>query len=150
MQWLVKAALKVQWESMSYCDLGPSLMTKAVQANCLAWYPARVFNPIPVGQWKKFLEAGYSFTPDNYAVHMHHATWTHFNKLDVDAAYDPNCLYEWLKRRYEVIAGAKLPDHIKMLEWAEPPLVTPVPKQLGPKVLRDGRVVQLDDKGNIL
>ena len=150
MHWLINEALKIQWGSMSYCDLGPSLMTRAVKSVGLRYYPAKTFNPIPVGQWKKFLEIVTAFSPDNYAVHMHHATWTHFNNLDVDASYDPSCLYEWLKRRYQVTTGEELPDHIKLLEWGEPPLVTQEPKKLGPKVMRDGHVIQLDSKGNIL
>ena len=152
MSWLTPKASQVPWGTMAYCDLGPQLVTRGVQESGLTYYPARTFNPIPVREWHKFLECGHDFTPDNYAVHMHHATWTHFNKLDVDATYDFDCLYEWLKRRYGVVTGELLPNHIKYPspDWTEPPIVTPETRQLGPKVFRDGKIVQLDNMGRVL
>ena len=146
----------VNWQKMSYCDLGPQLMTEAVKYFGLPWHPARTFNPIPVRDFGKFLDTtGFEFTPDNYAVHMHHATWTHFNKLDVDAQYPHACLYEWLKRRYQISLRYLDPESFINTDaqlWAmlEPPRVTPEDPTLGAVVMRDGKRVQLDKKGNVI
>ena len=156
MEEIVCAAASIDWQKMAYCDLGPQLVTKMVKQFELPWYPARTFNPIPVGQFQKFLDPnGFDFAPDNYAVHMHHATWTHFNKLDVDASYPKSCLYEWLKRRYQITSHYLSPESFVstdalLFESLEPPLVTPSDPTLGAVVFRDGKKIQLDKKGNPL
>ena len=156
MEEVVRAAASMDWLKMNYCDLGPQLMTKMAKQFEMPWHPAHTFNPIPVGQFQKLLDpSGFEFTSDNYAVHMHHATWTHFNKLDVDANYPKTCLYEWLKRRYQSTARYLSPESFissEALLFAslEPPLVTPEPTKLGPKVFRDGKIVQLDRNGRVI
>ena len=70
--------------------------------------------------------------------------------MDVDAEYHHDCVYEWLKRRYEVRHPREFKPEIQTVfnSGPAPPATLPSPPpEPGALVLRDGRFVQLDTKG---
>ena len=142
-KWLVDEARKENWKTMDYCAIGPNLVTRAARNFCLHYYPWITFNPIPVGQFLRYLDpAGFEFSKDTYAAHMHHNNWVINNGLDPGAEYPFGCVYEWLKRRYRIING---PGY---LGATRPTKFNPVTDcQLGAVVLRDGKRIQLNSKG---
>src|SRR5580658_1015047 len=80
---------------------GPGLMTELTKALDLRQYvrPPAVFTPIM--PWlipRVFIDPAVEVDlKDAYAVHMWNSSWKYTNK---NAAYDPRCLYEKLKRQY--------------------------------------------------
>ena len=141
-KWLVDEAHKENWQNMNYCAIGPNLVTRAVQHFGLHYYPWVTFNPIPVGQFLRYFDpAGFEFSKNTYAAHMHHNNWVVNNGLDPGATYPFGCIYEWLKRRYHVING---PGY---LGTTRPMQASVTDSTLGAVVLRNGKRVQLNIKG---
>lgn len=84
-------------------ETGPRLMAEAVTRHGLEGYvqPSAVFCPVGYPDWDKVLEpgAGLRFGRQTRAIHLWNERWRATGQ-DKNAAYDPACLYEQLKRKY--------------------------------------------------
>jgi hypothetical protein len=105
-RWLCEQSENVN-VNMKWGTIGPALMKQAVAKFGFQDFvqPPEVFCPVPY-DWKcdTLLNGNrsWSFTPASYAVHLWNEAWRGQN-LNKDAKYDPKCLYEQLKNRYEVM-----------------------------------------------
>lgn len=81
-------------------EFGPRLMARAINKFGLGSFlqPADVFCPFAYDEWEALLSPGAtSFAERTHAVHLWHEMWRRGGR-DKRAAYDPDCLYERLKR----------------------------------------------------
>jgi hypothetical protein len=102
MEWLVAQTQLIDWSTISWGEIGPALVTKAVERFSLPSYPPTAFNPISYKEWTTFIEGSAPQIPeDAFAVHLWHEMWRRAGEHG-DAAYPTECLYEQLKRRYGV------------------------------------------------
>jgi Alpha 1,4-glycosyltransferase conserved region/Glycosyltransferase sugar-binding region containing DXD motif len=109
MQWLVGQSQSTNWSEMSWADIGPALLTKALERFSLPSYPSAAFNPIPYKDWTIFIKgAAPNIHKDAFAVHLWHEMWRKTGQ-DPDARYPSKCLYEQLKKHYSVatVPGAR-------------------------------------------
>jgi hypothetical protein len=86
--------------SLRWGETGPALVAAAVERFSLqdAVQPPAVFCPLPYTEWHRLLDADAPALPDeSVAVHLWNEMWRR-DGCDKDAAYDPRCLYEGLKR----------------------------------------------------
>jgi mannosyltransferase OCH1-like enzyme len=88
---------------------GPELMTRLTAECSLQQFvePPEIFCPLDWSDWEREIEAGsdLSFGESVYGIHLWRQKWRQAAR-DPDAAYPVDCLYERLKRRYGVAAGA--------------------------------------------
>jgi len=88
---------------LEWGEIGPKLLGRAVREFSLECYvkPHDVFCPIGYGEWADILDpaATIDFGANTYAVHLWNEFWRR-NSQDKDKSYDPNCLYEKLKRAF--------------------------------------------------
>lgn len=84
-------------------ETGPGLVAEVVRRFSLEGHvkPSQVFCPVALSDFEKLVEPGASWEFDDAtrAVHLWHEAWRRVG-LDKDARYDPDCLYEKLKRRF--------------------------------------------------
>lgn len=100
MEWAVERCQEIDRSKMDWETLGPTLMTQAMWKFSLKWQPSSLFLPIPWWEWGKILEAAAPPLPkDAYAVHLWNTEWSRA-RMNKDATYAPESLYEQLKRRY--------------------------------------------------
>jgi hypothetical protein len=84
-------------------EIGPKLMTESVTKwsleSCVM--SPHVFCPIGYRDWAAVLDPSrvWSFPHDVYAVHLWNEMWRR-SERDKEQAYEPECLYEQLKRHY--------------------------------------------------
>src|SRR4051794_34921185 len=94
--------------TLRWGETGPSLMKAIVERLGMhdAVQPPHVFCPIPFPQWQRLLDGDdpLELPAESYAVHLWNEMWRRENR-DKDAAYDPRCLYERLKRGTTSAAG---------------------------------------------
>jgi Glycosyltransferase sugar-binding region containing DXD motif len=90
-------------EDMAWGEMGPKLIAKlvgllALEANV---QDSQVFSPLECDQWETVLDpaAVLALAPETHAIHMWNEMWRR-RKLDKDASYPADCLYERLKRAY--------------------------------------------------
>jgi len=111
MKWCIEKSKPLDWKTMHWSDLGPNLMTKAVSHFKLPYQPYHLFNPIP--SWQLTLPNRASLPVNAYSIHLENSAWTvpegslyptDRKKLNKDATYSPDCLYEKLKKRYGVVS----------------------------------------------
>ena len=92
-----------QPENLVWGETGPRLVAEAVKKFALEKYrqPADVFCPIGYADWRKVIEpdAQLRFNESTCAVHLWNEMWRDSGQ-DKNAAYDPACLYEQLKKKY--------------------------------------------------
>ncbi|HVS83302.1 MAG TPA: glycosyltransferase [Pyrinomonadaceae bacterium] len=92
-----------QPENLVWGETGPRLMAEAVRKFSLEKYqqPHQVFCPISYADWRKVLEpdSHVSMNDSTCAIHLWNEMWRDAGQ-DKNAAYDPECLYERLKKRY--------------------------------------------------
>jgi hypothetical protein len=108
MQWLVAETEATDWNKISWAEIGPVLLTKAVERFSMPSYPPAAFNPISYKDRAIFIEgAAPKIHEDAFAVHLWHEMWRQ-TEDDVDATYSAGCLYEQFKRQYgiAVLPGA--------------------------------------------
>jgi len=110
------AAMAYAWEvcnakdpaTLRWGETGPSLMKEIVERFGMddAVQPPSAFCPIPFPQWKRLIDGDdpVDVPRDSYAVHLWNEMWRR-ESCDKDAAYDPRCLYEALKRETTRAAG---------------------------------------------
>lgn len=93
--------------ALRWGETGPSLVAAAVERFSLqdAVQAPDVFCPIPYTEWHRLVDADAPVLPESAAaVHLWNEMWRR-DGCDKDAAYDPDCLYERLKR--EMRSGAE-------------------------------------------
>mgnify|MGYP003625443791 FL=1 len=90
-------------ETLAWGTVGPRLVSKAANALSLSDYvrPWRFFNPIGFEQVGMLFDEtfGDMDLSDSYTIHLWNEMWRRHN-LDKDKTYDPNCLFEKLKKKY--------------------------------------------------
>ncbi len=90
-------------ENLRWGETGPALMGEVVSKFALERFrkPYHVFCPIGFSDWQRVLEPDGQAVLDesSYAIHLWNERWR-VAQQDKNAQYDPNCLYEQLKRRY--------------------------------------------------
>jgi FkbM family methyltransferase len=103
--------LKYAWDvcqskdpaTLSWGEIGPLLLAKAVQELGLGAYVRRAadFCPIPWFRWKGIIDPDHQsgISDETYAVHLWNEMWRR-GGFDKDEEYDAACLYERLKARY--------------------------------------------------
>jgi hypothetical protein len=89
-------------EELRWGDTGAQLIARELRACSLLGYVREpdIFCPVPYTDWAAVLDP--ARRPDvssSYAIHLWHEMWRRSGQ-DKDAAYDRDCLYEELKRRY--------------------------------------------------
>ena len=93
-----KDPAKLRWG-----ETGPKLVAEVVDKYSLHRYvkPHHIFCPIAYLDWRDVLrpESRELLYETSYAVHLWNEMWRAAGQ-DKNAAYDPNCLYEQLKRQY--------------------------------------------------
>jgi mannosyltransferase OCH1-like enzyme len=90
-------------EKLVWGETGPRLIGEAVRKFSLEKYQqsANVFCPLSYDEWRKVLEpdSSLSLSDMTRAIHLWNEMWRDAG-VDKNAAYDPACLYERLKKRY--------------------------------------------------
>src|SRR5208337_3242936 len=93
---------KMQWGA-----IGPKLMKAAVAKFNLERFvkAPEVFCPVPFDfECATLLDKRYqwNFTNETYAIHLWNEGWR-AKELDKEGQYDPDCLYERLKKQYDIV-----------------------------------------------
>ena len=92
-----------QPEKLVWGETGPRLMAEAVKKFSLEEYqqPHLVFCPVGYADWRQVIEpeAPLTLNASTRAIHLWNEMWRDSGQ-DKNAAYDPGCLYERLKKRY--------------------------------------------------
>lgn len=104
MEWAWNACDARDPSTIRWGETGPRLVAQAVQRFGLesAVQPAESFCPIGYADWGRVLDPHAPPLGDEpYAVHLWNEMWRRAGR-DRDARYDPRCLYERLRRRYDV------------------------------------------------
>jgi len=105
MAYCYERTLNVDLDNYRWGMIGPDLVTQAVKVLGLQNFiqPPEVFCAIDYWNWswftRPFLTLNLSH-PAIYAVHLWHQMWK-VNKVDENAQFPPNCVYEQLKRQLE-------------------------------------------------
>lgn len=90
-------------ELLVWGEVGPKLLGEVVERFSLNRYVKRpeVFSPLGYKEWREVLEPGRAreFAEDTLAIHLWNEMWRR-NGQDKNHPYDPECLYERLKRKY--------------------------------------------------
>jgi len=90
-------------ETLAWGTVGPRLVSKAANALSLSDFtrPWRLFNPIGFEQVGMLFDEtfGDMDLSDSYTIHLWNEMWRRYN-LDKNKTYDPNCLFEKLKKKY--------------------------------------------------
>ena len=64
--------------------------------------PPEAFCPVGYAEWERIVDPDAPLLEESsYAVHLWNEMWRRADR-DKDARYDPRCLYERLRARYEV------------------------------------------------
>jgi hypothetical protein len=96
-------------EQLMWGETGPRLVAELVEKYSLDPYvkSSRLFCPLGYEQWRQLLtpQPDESLLDLTYAVHCWHEMWRAAGQ-DKNASYEPDSLYEQLKRRYEVSTGS--------------------------------------------
>jgi hypothetical protein len=101
MKWLIDKGWRMDWKRIAWSDIGPNLVTEAIQQFAMTPLPSSVsFNP-----WSRTCIEGTTQVPDTaYAIHLVRnnwkGKWDTGKPLDLDAVYPRTCLYEQLKETY--------------------------------------------------
>ena len=107
----IREAESRDFEKLNHADLGPLLIDKEVPKLKLEKYivPPEIYSPIGFHEVQRVIEPGFGFdriTGNTVAIHLFNTTWSHGmqanNQINKNATYHPDCLYEWLKKKYDV------------------------------------------------
>ncbi len=94
-----------QTEKLVWGETGPRLVAEAVKKFSLEEYrqPADVFCPLGYADWRQVIEpeTHLRFNESTRAIHLWNEMWRDSGQ-DKNAAYDPECLYEQLKKKYSL------------------------------------------------
>jgi mannosyltransferase OCH1-like enzyme len=90
-------------EKLVWGETGPRLVAVAVKKFSLEKYqkPHQVFCPLGYADWRRVIEpeSQLRFNESTRAIHLWNEMWRDAGQ-DKNAAYDPVCLYEQLKKEY--------------------------------------------------
>ena len=112
------AAMAFAWDvcnakdpaTLRWGETGPALTKAAVERFGLhdAVQPPEVFCPLPWWEWRRLIDGddAVELPPESFAVHLWNEMWRR-NEVDKDAAFDPRCLFERLKRNAAVPAAGQ-------------------------------------------
>ena len=93
-------------QDLAWGETGPRLMGEAVKECSLGEYmkPHQVFCPLGYSDWRKVLERDVEplIYDSSHSIHLWNEMWRAAGQ-DKNAQYDPNCLYEQLKKRYLLV-----------------------------------------------
>ena len=99
MEYCWRASREADRSRLRWGEIGPLLLSRAVGA---VGAEVTVLEPeafFPIDFWRVWELVLEGEVPDGcHAVHLWHSQWR-LHALDPDAAYDPGCIYERLKRR---------------------------------------------------
>ena len=102
MEYCWRASQAVDRSRVTWGEIGPHLLTRAVEAVGLQ---ANVLGPdtfFPVDFWQVWRLIRDRLVPEgSHALHLWNSQWRQ-HWLNPDAVYDPGCIYEQLKRRHGV------------------------------------------------
>jgi hypothetical protein len=100
LEWIIDKCLDIflEWDTMPWATLTPTMVWKAVQHFRLPVLPAEELAPVPGYLTKKFVEADYPL-PDSSAIHLWHSGWSKLG-IDTEGSHPPTCIYERLKAKY--------------------------------------------------
>ena len=102
MQWCIDKCWQMDWKKIQWSDIGPNLITRAVNEFSMSFQPSHLFNP--TNSTKSLVDGTAHIPKEACSVHLGHSAWcghwANEKKLDVDAAYPYDCAYERLKRAY--------------------------------------------------
>jgi hypothetical protein len=95
--------LEVNKSELEWGETGPRLVTQRFARHQLDRFslPPSAFCPIDWWNAQKLVSEPWQERPESYAIHFWNEAWR-FQRLDKDATYPPNSIYETLKRRYGV------------------------------------------------
>jgi hypothetical protein len=106
MEYCWRASREVDRSRLVWGDIGPRLMTRAIEPTAV---PARMLAPdvfFPIDFWQVWRLVQDRQIPEGaHAIHLWHSGWRP-QWLDPDSVYHPACIYELLKRRYGVASPA--------------------------------------------
>tara|TARA_R100000008_G_scaffold86891_1_gene82492 strand:+ start:8618 stop:9340 length:723 start_codon:yes stop_codon:yes gene_type:complete len=90
-------------EKLVWGEIGPRLVKSSVETFQLQPFVKHftAFCPIPGALWNIFLnpEVNFNFDDGVYGIHLWNEMWRRAEQ-DKNASYDPECLYEQLKRKF--------------------------------------------------
>lgn len=104
MEWAWSACDARDPSTIRWGETGPRLVAQAVQRFGLqsAVQPVESFCPIGYAEWDRVLDPeAPALEGAPYTVHLWNEMWRRAGR-DKDARYDPRCLYEQLRDRYDV------------------------------------------------
>jgi hypothetical protein len=107
MSWAWDVCQSKDPSTLRWGETGPALVATAVERFSLqnAVQPPEIFCPLPYADWHRLLDADAPPLPGtSVALHLWNEMWRR-EGCDKDAAHDPRCLYERLKR--EMRSGAE-------------------------------------------
>jgi hypothetical protein len=108
MKYCYREAVKRDPEALGWGEIGPKLIRVAVTKYCLQEYvvPWETFFPIDAWQWRQLMHhsllANWKWQKAgkrSYGIHLYNDMWRR-NKMDKNASFPRNSIYERLKRRY--------------------------------------------------
>jgi hypothetical protein len=104
MRHCLDACREVDRARLAYGDTGPKLLNEPIR---LKLAPIEIVGPevfYPIHHWQVWRLIQLSELPRAcHAIHLWNSKWRH-DWLDPDARYEPNCIYEQLKRMYGVVS----------------------------------------------
>ncbi len=90
-------------EELVWGQIGPKLVKRCVENFGLQNFvkDPSTFCPIPGAYWNLLINpnAEFKFTEGVYGIHLWNEMWRRSN-ANKDHQYDPNCLYEQLKKKF--------------------------------------------------
>jgi glycosyl transferase-like sugar-binding protein len=88
---------------LEWGDIGPDLVTKRFAQHGLDRHalPANAICPVDWWHAQRLVKGSFEEIPGAYAVHFWNEVWR-FQRMDKDAVYPADSIYETLKRRYGV------------------------------------------------
>jgi len=105
---LVKSTSSMDLSNLVRCTIGPTLLEKTVRDMKLDQYlvSSDVYSPIGWGEIHRIIEPKFGFdriTKDTVAIHLFNFMWSYGRNIDKNGKHHPDSLYEWLKRKYEIL-----------------------------------------------
>ena len=128
-QYCWNACQKIDKSNIGWGQIGPSLFARAIRE---VKVPIRLLSPeafYPIDHWQfKKLVRETEMPKDCYSIHLWSSKWRR-KGLDINAIYDPQCIYEQLKQKYGVDSIKRILI-IQLRELGDSLLATPVARQL--------------------
>jgi len=109
MRYCFEASWKVDRLTLHWGQIGPTLLRKAIEELAM---PVKVLEPsafYPIDYWRTWhLIRSRKLPTNGWAVHLWHSQWQHLG-LNPDHVYSAGCIYEQLKRQFNVCSPVNAP-----------------------------------------